>query len=240
MGLGNREKKNYLKLSKGKVRMYVKEGTPGAVKVPVLDDNGNITHYNHELQWDNISGKVMAAKIMANGASDKFPDNFCLFMDDEYGEHYIVQVSTESGLYTKLLNKLSNPAIDWNKPILLEAYYFESENKSAVVVKQDGNKIEPLFTKENPGDMPKLPDGVVDANGKVINKDKWKLHLINLRVFLSDYFFNHVKIDPFSNVQTVDDEDGLPPSEYIPTVQEPIQPAPVKNKAEEPADDLPF
>lgn len=236
MGLGNRERRNYLKLSKGKLRMFVKEGTPGAVKVPVTDDAGNVTHYNHELQWDNISGKVMAAKIMANGASDKYPDNFCLFMDDEYGEHYIVQVSTKSGLYTKLLNKLSNPAIDWNKPIKLEAYYFESENRAAVVVIQDGQKIEPLFTKENPGAMPKFPENVVDSNGKIINKDKWEMYLIELRVFLSDYFFGHVKIDPFANVQQNEEDDGRPPSDYIPAPEPKTMPSTTKEEG----DDLPF
>ena len=201
MGLGNREKKTYLRLSKGKFRKIVPEGTPNAVKVAVTDDNGNIVKYNYELQWDNISGKVLSAKIMANQSNDKYPDNFCILLMDEYGEKYIIQVSTESGLYTKLLNKLCNPSINWNETLHFEAFYFESENKSAVVISQKDTKIEPLFTKEKPGDLPPFPVNAIDSNGKVINKDLMKIYQINTKLFLSNYFFANVKIDPFSDLE---------------------------------------
>lgn len=240
MGLGNRERKTYLKLSKGKFRKTVDQNTPGAVKVAVTDDDGNIRKYNYELQWDWFTGKVMAAKIIANAASDKYPDNFCLFMDDETGEHYIIQVSTESGLYTKLLNKLSNPALDFNKPITLQAYFFESENKSAIVVSQNEVKIEPFFTREAPNGMPELPEGVIDASGKIVNKDKWKMYLINVKVFLSDYFFKNIKIDPFSGITPEHNEETNTDGAVPPESDFPPKTNTTTSPTKEEGDDLPF
>jgi hypothetical protein len=173
--------------------MAVTADTPNAIRVEVKDDNDQVIRIKHELQWDFIEGRILGAEVVKNN-EPKYADNLCINIDDGQ-EKFIIQLSVEGGLYTKLLNKLSNPMIDWNKPLTISPFFFEEENKAAITIEQDGVKIPPYFTKEDPKGMPIVPVGVFNDKGEIIDKTAFKIAMLQIKSFLEKYFFTNIKIN---------------------------------------------
>lgn len=57
------------------------------------------------------------------------------------------------------------PNTDINRELTMKLYYFEEEDKTALVVYQGGDKVEAFWTKDTPHDMPDLIK--TEKNGKV-------------------------------------------------------------------------
>lgn len=57
------------------------------------------------------------------------------------------------------------PNTDINKELTMKLYYFEEEDKTALVIYQGGDKVEAFWTKDTPHDMPDLVK--TEKNGKV-------------------------------------------------------------------------
>lgn len=78
------------------------------------------------------------------------------------GKDYTLNMSyigrTTMGIFLRL------PNIDLNKEVELKLFYFEEEDKSALVVYQDGEKIMPFWTKDDPKTLPQMEKTMV--NGK--------------------------------------------------------------------------
>lgn len=62
------------------------------------------------------------------------------------------------GLFLRL------PNMDINRPLTMKLYYFEEEDKTALVVYQEGDKIEAFWTKDDPQGLPQLVQ--TEKNGK--------------------------------------------------------------------------
>jgi hypothetical protein len=171
MGLGNTTKATYLHFVMGKVRQRVESGLDGAKE----RTNSQGTKV-YELIYDYIEGTITNIEKVT---SDEYNDQFAISMTDfESGENYIIYV-TEGAQSNKLFNKLL--ATKPNIPIRIIPHQFEDDGKSRseFTVQQDGKKVERLFTKDNPGEMPTL-------------KGKWDNHTkkeqTNFLYDLNDFF----------------------------------------------------
>ena len=226
MGLEKQERKTYLRISKGHVSQTVQKDTPGATMVEIKDDDGNIVKTKYELQFTSVSGIVKNIKIQPSGKPE-FPDSLVIEMEDGI-DYFYVQISIDSSLSNKIINKFCNPKIDWKSPIKISPYYFEDTHSNAIVVEQNGEKIEPYFTQKDPKGMPVIPKEILDiekSKRTSRQKNEIKKVMLDITAFLQDYFAENI-IPVIRNQQPKVKDEG--PA----TSQEP--------QPEEPEDDLPF
>lgn len=135
------------------------KNNPEAVERKILDDQGNVKTVKYEIVDDFVRGRIRDIQFR----DSEFGEDLELYMEDG-PDVYVLQTKTEGPYGIKLMNKLFN--VDFSQDVTILPYYFENDQKSAIVVKQDGEKVPAYFTKDNPGDMPSLPD-------KVKEKEKW-------------------------------------------------------------------
>lgn len=191
MGLGKSERKTFLRISKGKIHQTVPQGTAGSIMVEVKDDDGNIVKTKYELQFSDVSGIVKNCSIKANEKTE-YPDTLVIEMEDGI-DYYYVQISVDSSLSNKIINKFCNPIIDWEKPIKIIPYYFEDQHTNAIVVEQEGAKIPPFFSKTHPGECPQVPQEYLDEKPRSTRtKNEIKKIMIDVTAYLQDYFADHV------------------------------------------------
>lgn len=233
MGTGNFNRRTYLKISKGKVRQHADKDTPGAVAIRVEDEDGNLKKIRYELQYDFIEGVVTNVDITPN-SNPEYPDMLSIEIGDGI-DNFTVQVSVDSSLFSKLLNKLCNPSIDWKEPITILPYYFSENTSNAIVVKQHGNKIEAFFTKENPNGCPQIPDDILNAERTTRNKKEIQKYMIDIVGFIQDYFFDNVIHKIIGEKQPKQQSQPQPQQSSKPKAE-----VEKENVKEEYNDDLPF
>ena len=93
----------------------------------------------------------------------------------EYGKSYDItcidgneycKIRFSAGALASLfLRRLENIKLD--EPFSIELYYFEDDDRAALNIYQGGQKVDVVYTKENPGKLP--PPKIVKIN----NKDTW-------------------------------------------------------------------
>lgn len=81
------------------------------------------------------------------------------------GNEYCKIRFSQGALATAFLTRMENIILD--EPFSIELYYFPEEDKARLNVFQKGNKVEPVYTKDNPGALP--PPRKIKIN----NKETW-------------------------------------------------------------------
>lgn len=97
------------------------------------------------------------------------------------------------------------PNTDINKELTMKLYYFEEEDKTALVVYQNGNKVEAYWTKDTPHDMPELVQREKAGKTEWDSEDRMK--------YLENYLEKDIR--PKMNMLTVDNHGGTGSVEIV-------------------------
>lgn len=176
-------------LSDGTMRMSVPEGTEGAVTRTYETSDGK-TGTKTELVLTELSGRISKVNFY-DGAYGKLLQ---VTITDGDEEPLTLSIGCESNFGEDLMKKL--PAIDLEKPVILIPYSFEDDKgkkRRGITVKQDEIKIENFYydkeTKKNKFGYP------TPKITKKMDKDKWKLHFMEARMFLIEDITKRFKIE---------------------------------------------
>ncbi len=177
-------------LSDGTLRMSVPEGTEGAIKREYETSDGK-TGTKNELVFSEISGFLTKVSFF-EGSFGKLLH--LTIKDNE--EEYVLSVGTESNFGEDLMKKL--PAIDLEEMLTITPYSFEDDKgkkKRGVTIKQKDKKIENFYyDKETKKNKFGYPNPKIT---KKMDKDKWKLHFMEARMFLIEDITKRFRIgDP--------------------------------------------
>lgn len=201
----------YLRIAEGKIVETVEEGTPGAVKRTTKNGkevwerrdgyvDGLITSmYNKEREYN---GEVMHSLVIRLRDKD---------------EHYSLEVNKGSRYWVGILTRLPN--VNLQKPVRFSPYDFEGKDDKGGMRKviginlyQGDQKIDPAWSKTNPGDLPQGKQ--VRVNGK----DVWDFEArdqfldrmfaeINDQLRTGDIAMGGEHGEPVEHAQTDDESD---------------------------------
>jgi hypothetical protein len=145
-----REKKSYLSVYKGKIVQRVPKGTEQSIE-RVTKTGDTI----HELHFESFSAEIKNMYVEKTDYGMQ-----CRVVLSDMGEEYVLNIATESSVFDSFAKRVPN--IKSGVYYTIKPYDFESkEGKRMIGVNLfDGkNKIDPFFTKDNPGDVPAFPTG---------------------------------------------------------------------------------
>jgi hypothetical protein len=220
MGLGqDRPSRIYINISHGKLRQRSNSNDPEAKPRVIKDDDGS-QRTVYERIYQDITGMIEKIEIK----------------DTDYGQQYQILISDAEAKYSvcigvggtanKLLNKLGN--IDPMRPVRIVPLYFEKDKKSQFLVEQESvvlgdkwDKIPGMFTKDNPGNMPKTTKPWDELTE--IQKKKFALAM-------DEFFMDYTTTVLNPMFETWIGEENIAPLEQPPSLPE----------QEPPQDDLPF
>lgn len=227
MARGQFSKKDYLNCSRGKWRMRVDQGHPEAQTR--IEDNPSTGEKVtlHEIVYDFISGVV---KKIWTESHEKYGSKWCLQIHDA-DDIVVLNIPMNSGYASATITKLLNA--DITKPIKFVPYYFEEDKKSRMVLYQDDQKVESLYTRENQRDFPIFPEG-----GDNDDINLWKIQV-------NKFLKNKVKEDIIPKLpkdEDVSSEETLNsiPSASTPSGQTKAPEGPREAPFPDEPDDLPF
>lgn len=186
MSWGDTERKTYAKISGGRLRISVPEGTEGSQKRSGKLKNGQ-EYTVHELVKKNFTGRIVDIEYDSTG---KFGSQWKVTMDD--GEEKVqIQVGADTSSATELLSRLPN--VDFSKDVTVSPYSIKNGEKtnSGVVLYQDREKVENYF-KEKVGEKEyKVKHGFPEAEPGT-RGDDYKIYLLQVKKFLIKYFQEHI------------------------------------------------
>ena len=140
----------YLSISDGKIVRNYKEAKDG-VTVSRMTKNGKTVH---EEKFDSITGRIVALKTHENDYGKQW---HITFTDGE--DSYIVTMPYSSRYSTSFLKCFPN--LDLTKDVKLMPWSMTdkqdaSKKVTGITMWQDGQKIAPAFTKEEPNGLPQM------------------------------------------------------------------------------------
>ena len=153
----------YLRIAEGKIVETVEDGAPGAVKRTTKNGrevwerrdgyvDGLITSMYHKEREYN--GEVMHSLVIRLRDKD---------------EHYSLEVTRGSRYWVGILMRL--PKVNFQRPVRFAPYDFDGKDDAGglrkiigINMSQDGEKIDPAWSKTSPGDLPQGKQ--VRVNGK--------------------------------------------------------------------------
>lgn len=161
MGVTNNKPNiGFLKILQGTFRQEVSAGTDGSVSRTNKENR-----IVHEMVYTDLEGTITKVDLREH---EEYGHQLCVDVTDGK-ETFQLQLPLSSNHADVFLNKSAN--IDFKKPVCFSPYQFtpkgEEKEKRGMVIKQNGEKVESLWTKENPGDVPEL------EKKKVKGKDVW-------------------------------------------------------------------
>lgn len=218
MGLNksqNQEGKIFLNIVNGKItrryKNHQKDGNGKQVTVEreiVNKKTKKVDKVVIEQYWDDIDGTLVSATIDTTG---DYGANLVFEMNDD-GENFLLQIPLDSSYGDTILKRIPNIATALR--VKFVPYNFESKtelgndgNPKKIIgcnVFQEGVKIKPKWTKEEPGNLPKWIKS--ETTGKWNNTDYLE--------FLGKYFLqwaakiNNI-ITPKSATEKLMEEDSL-------------------------------
>ena len=152
MGLTNESQGsgNWLTITYGEICKTVSSGTPGAVER--TNKNGKVVH---ELKYNALEGTLK--KIFVSPAKKEEYEDQWVFVIDDGSEEYCVALNYDSGLACAILFRVPNMNLE--RPMKLISYNIEKTKGSGdfrpfIAIHQDGQKIEPYFTKDEKHGLP--------------------------------------------------------------------------------------
>lgn len=221
MGLAN-ESSEYVWLStyEGKIAQRAAEDIPGA-KHRVKKNNEAVW----ELYYDTLEGELEDVEIQDPPEEFKRYGKSLVVTVADGGTKYKLRIHIKSRMANGFLYRLPN--LDFTRPIKLKTYWIEDQSdgkyRGSLTVHQDGKKIDPYYTKEDPNGLPPLEKVTVDG------EERWDStkQLAFLSRMIEQQRERLRQENPLS-----DSADAETTEDYIPQVDE------VEAPPEE--DDLPF
>ena len=155
----------YLNFMGGKFVQRVDENTTGATP-RVLEKGKNAGQTVHELHYDTYEGQIYNIETEAS----EYGVRLHIFLDistpEEPESKVKLSLPLSSGPAKGFLSRL--PALDLVKDVELKGYYIKNEKtgryNSYLVPYQDGQKIAPVYTRENPNGLPEMKKIKVKGN----------------------------------------------------------------------------
>lgn len=205
-----KDKINFISIlsSDASLRKVVPEDTTGAVRREYEDSKGN-KGVKFEQIFESISGLITDIKLV----DTDFGTLLQVSLTDTFlNDTEVLSISTSQSYGEDFMKKL--PALDLTKEVIIKPYKFTTEQGKelkGLSITQDGSKIENFFyDKENKKSINGIPEPKGDT--KAYSKDKWKIHFLNVRDFLTEYTkANFVsKFDKQAVEKTLDEETELP------------------------------
>jgi hypothetical protein len=148
----------YINFYKGRFTLKAKDGdTSDKIIVRINKNNETVREYH----YDKLSG-VMLADIR-EGKHEEFGSHWeFVFLDGN--EYKILRLSKKSRIATQFFNKLENLVL--SEPFTIRSFYFEEEDRGAIAIYQNSKKLENVYTKENPGNLPPPKQQII--NGELV------------------------------------------------------------------------
>jgi hypothetical protein len=204
----------YLTFSNGKFVQRVDENTTGAV-ARVLEKGPNTGKTVHEIQFEGYEGQIYDLQTEAS----EYGTRLHIFMDvstvEEPDAKVKISLPLSSGPAKGFLSRV--PVLDFNKDVLLKGYNIENKEtgrfNSFLVPYQDGKKIEPFYTKENPNGLPKMQQ--IKVKGNLVWDDTEQLEFYTALIN-SIPFPGRVQDGEETPAITQADEDTIETNERIP------------------------
>lgn len=145
----------YLRIAGGKIVETVTEDTPGAVQR--TNKNGKVVYEQIDGYVDGIATS-MYHRDHALPTGEIVQELIVRLRDKD--EHYHLSIKRGSRYWSELLLRLPN--IDLSKPFRIAPYDFMGKDEKTggerrvigLNIYQGGDKVDPKWTKTNPGDLP--------------------------------------------------------------------------------------
>ena len=170
MGFNDRSTSGvFCRIASGKVVRNADQGTPGAIRVEKKDKKGNGTgEFKYEIHNDTVDGRIVRLQAKVDQYNGEEIRKLTVTLNDG-GQIIHVDLNEKSRYWQGLMYALPN--VDFSKPVELAPYDFIPKGDikpiTGMNIKQDGQKVQPAFTKETPG---KLPQPVIT---KFDGKDRY-------------------------------------------------------------------
>tara|TARA_E500000305_G_C3958792_1_gene205976 strand:+ start:271 stop:846 length:576 start_codon:yes stop_codon:yes gene_type:complete len=151
MGLtnGTMNSSKIVTIVKGKFTVRLPDDTdnPKAVERK-LEKGANAGKVVKELKYSGIEGNIQRCYI----EQSEYGDNFVTeFVDDE-DARFKLQIPLDSQFFGQYAKRMPN--IDATKPLFLGLGYDSDSGRNFLFARQDGEKVNMAFTKDNPNGMP--------------------------------------------------------------------------------------
>ena len=219
----------YLNVVQGDLREKVEEGTEKAVRRVYETSNGTKGEKWEIVYSNGISGIIEDIQLR----DGDFGEQLSIHISD-VGEHFYINVPSDSNYATDLLKKLPN--IDLKKEVFLRPYSFTPKDsdkvKRGMTVKQGNKKIDNFYFDPN---TKKVINGCPAPTGdtKSYSKTKWKAYFAQELIFLQEEL---LKVFPKKSDSVTKDIEVNSPEFVSPKPDTKHKPV----SAEADDDDLPF
>ena len=158
----------YLSFMSGKFVQRVDENTTGATP-RVLEKGKNSGQTVHELHYDTYEGQIYKMQTEASEYGTRLHVFIDVSTPEEPDSKVKLSLPFSSGPAKGLLSRL--PKLVLSKDVELKGYYIKNDNtgryNAYLVPYQDGQKITPFYTKDEPNGLPQM------KKIKVKGQDVW-------------------------------------------------------------------
>lgn len=147
----------FVNIFQGKMAQKVTRDTPDAKER--VNKNGDLVH---ELHFDTLTGHIEDVYVTHGDYGASW---VVKVTDDSFT--YLLQLPYSSRYATGILTRLPN--VDFAKLVKIKTYYIEGEDgkfRGYATIRQNGGKVSPKFTRENPNGMPEMER--ITRNGQEI------------------------------------------------------------------------
>ena len=155
----------YLNFMGGKFVERVSENTTGAT-ARELEKGKNAGQIVHELHYDTYEGQIYNIETEASEYGVRLHLFIDISTEDEPESKVKLSLPLSSGPAKGFLSRL--PALDLVKDVVLKGYYIKNEQSgrfnSYLVPYQEGQKIAPVYTRDNPNGLPGMKKIKVKGN----------------------------------------------------------------------------
>lgn len=227
MGLSRKQKNvTFLSLSDGKMTKRVAEPTEysEARKITKGKNEGQIVH---EEKFDSLSGFITSVKIIDKQVSfQKEPFTTCVVMMQDGDDLFKIEWPLGSSYSRSFLTRLEN--VDFDKEVEFSTYWIEGDDekwRGYVGLKQDGQKIEPLYEKK---DLPEVEK--VKVGNKLVYNDEKLIEFYRALVGNVSTQLEAANASSSEDVNEESDDDYSGDTEAETASSEEIEGAPVKKK----------
>jgi hypothetical protein len=167
-----KEKKSYLSVYKGKIVQRVPQGTEGSIER--VTKNGETIY---ELHFESFSAEIKNMYVEKTDFGMQ-----CRLVLSDMGQEFILNIPTESSVFDSLAKRVPN--IKRGVYYTIKPYDFESKEGKRMIginIFDGTTKVEPCFTKDNPGGVPAFPTGGTEKAIKrwAIDKTEFFENLVN-------------------------------------------------------------
>lgn len=169
--------RNYNIIVSGKFGVFCKEKTE---KSKTITSKSGVKR-EYEL-FKNISGKITKMYIYEKNINNEDVEFLVIYVTDKVNGkeiHEVIETSFKGYYADDFLLRIKN--VDLTKDVKLTPYSVKDAEKSkekgkdvyntGISIEQDGKKIERFYTKDNPGDLPKM----VEKKVKGGKKSEWDM-----------------------------------------------------------------